>query len=690
MKKIYLYKTYFSILFLTFVLSVKSQTFTDSNLPIVVITTDLGSNGSPIAIPDEPKVLGQMKIIKRPDGSRNFLTDVNNANFLNYNGRIGIEKRGSTSQSLPKKPYSMTTLIAGSTSVTATANVSLLGMPSENDWILNALAFDPSLIRDNLSYYLARQMGGYSVKTNYCEVVINGQYEGLYMLTEKIKADSNRVNILKILPTENTLPNLSGGYITKADKTTGGDPIAWSNQNYSGSTVNYVHDFPKPTAITVQQNAYIQNEFNNLAIAANANNTSLLTGYPATIDVPTFVDFMILNEFAANVDGYQFSTYFHKDRNGKLRAGPVWDFNLTYGNDLFLWGYDRSKTNTWQFSNGDNEGSKFWTDLFNNPEFKCYFSKRWNQLTQPGQLLHQTQVNNYIDSTVTLLSEAMVREHAKWNTIPNNTVEISTLKNWIANRITWINSNIGGFSTCNNVATPPLVISKINYNPLAITNPTPISSNDQEFIQITNTGSSTINLSGIYFSQLGLTFQFPHNSTIVGNSSIFLASNAVVFQSKNGFAPFGQFTRNLSNKSQNIVLSDAFGNEIDKVEFFDTAPWPIEADGLGSYLQLINNSLDNNLATSWTASSSPLSTDNFGVENIKISIYPNPSNNTLFISSSITFHKIEIVDVFGKLITSEIITANSISTNISGLANGIYLLKVHTDFGLKTEKIIKN
>ena len=61
-------------------------------------------------------------------------------------------------------------------------------------------------------------------------------------------------------------------------------------------------------------------------------------GYPSVIDVPSFIDFMILNEFAANVDGYQFSTFFHKDRNGKLRAGPIWDFNLTYGNDLFYVG----------------------------------------------------------------------------------------------------------------------------------------------------------------------------------------------------------------------------------------------------------------------------------------------------------------------------------------------------------------
>ena len=116
---------------------------------------------------------------------------------------------------------------------------------------------------------------------------------------------------------------------------------------------------------------------------------------------------MIISELSANADAYQFSTYFHKDRNGKLRAGPIWDNNLTFGNDLFIWDFDRSKTNTWQFSNGDNEGPKFWRDLFNNPDFKCYLSKRWNQLIQPGQPLNLSVIEALIDQTIATISEAI-------------------------------------------------------------------------------------------------------------------------------------------------------------------------------------------------------------------------------------------------------------------------------------------
>ena len=114
--------------------AVQAQILTDSNLPIVVIETDGG-----VTIPDEPKVLGTMKIIWHPDGSRNSLEDIDNPAYLNYNGRIGIERRGSSSQDLlNKKPYGLTTL---QNDDVTNNNVSLLGMPKENDWILNNLAF---------------------------------------------------------------------------------------------------------------------------------------------------------------------------------------------------------------------------------------------------------------------------------------------------------------------------------------------------------------------------------------------------------------------------------------------------------------------------------------------------------------------------------------------------------------------
>ncbi|HEY8933955.1 MAG TPA: CotH kinase family protein, partial [Cyclobacteriaceae bacterium] len=380
------------IFFILLAPQLKAQDFTDSNLPIVIITTDNNQD-----IPDEPKILGNMKIIYNGPGVRNYISDQNTALALNYNGRIGIEARGSTSQFLDKKPYSLTTLQPDNVT---NNNVSLLGMPKENDWILNALAYDASMIRDYISYNLSRMIGEYAPRTQYCEVVVNGEYRGLYILMEKIKADGNRVDISKIKPTDNTLPDLTGGYITKADKVVGTDVLAWTMSSYIDvNDINFIHEFPKPTDVTAPQNNYIKSVFEKLA--ETANNTSILNGYPSVIDIPSFVDFMLINELAANVDAYKFSTYFHKDKNAKLRAGPIWDFNLTYGNDLFFWGLDRSKTYLWQFDNGDNTGPKFWKDLFDNSQFKCYLAKRWKELTSTGQPLNLANLNTYIDETVT-------------------------------------------------------------------------------------------------------------------------------------------------------------------------------------------------------------------------------------------------------------------------------------------------
>ena len=679
------FASYFLLAFLLVFINLNSQTFTDSNLPIVIITTDINPATSlPYEIVDDPDVFGTMKIIKRPNGSRNYLTDQNTAALLNYNGRLSIQIRGSSSQDLPKKGYKVTTLLADNVT---NNNVALLGMPAENDWILNGLAFDPSLIRDYLAYNLSRQMGNYAPRTQYCEVLINGEYKGLYLLQEKIKADSNRVNILKITTTDISGDNLTGGYITKADKTTGGDPVAWTTLAYNGQDVNYIHDLPKPEDVTTEQDNYIYTQFTNLQTALTGNNMTLLNGYPARIDIPSFVDFMISNDFAANADGYQLSTYFHKDRKGKLRAGPIWDFNLTWGNDLFQYGLDRSKYYTWQFLNGDNEGSKFWRDLFDNAKFKCYLSKRFNQLIQANQPLNTAVLNTFIDNTITLISEAKVRENQKWNTIPNYALEIANLKAFISNRTNWMTNNLGGFASCANVAVPPLVITKINYNPS--TSGSFLVSNDLEFIEIQNTGTTLVTLSGIYFSELGMSYQFPYNATIAGNSSLYLASNESVFQSKYGFAPFGQFTRNLSNKSQKIVIADAFGNIIDSVEYFDTSPWPTAADGGGSYLQLTSTSLDNNLGSSWVAITAPLSVSNFDLESA-INIYPNPANYSLTVRSKFSIDKIEIYDVFGKFVKAIQGNENEIQTDVSNFSIGMYFMKIYTQYGTKTEKWFKN
>ncbi|MFZ9982620.1 MAG: CotH kinase family protein [Cyclobacteriaceae bacterium] len=574
------------VLIISLSVGIKAQGLSSSNLPIVIINTDNFSS-----VPNEPKIGATMKIISRPDGSRNFLTDQDTPEFLNYNGRIGIEVRGSSSSVLPKKPYGLETRLADNKTAN---NVSILGMPAENDWVLNALAFDASLLRDHLSYELFRDMGHYAARSRYCEVILNGSYQGLYLFMEKLKGDDDRINIHEMNNTDLSGIDLTGGYIIKADKDNG-DPVSWTMPG-PASTAAFIHHEPEPEDITSGQRNFIMDQFMRLRDLAENKNESIQSGYPNIIDVPSFIDFMIINEVSANVDGYQFSTYFHKDKGGKLKAGPVWDFNLTYGNDLFMWGFNRSFTYTWQFDNGDNTGPFFWKRLYSSPVFNCYLTRRWKELIAEGAALNRNRINQKIDEIVVLTSEAAEREQQLWGTVSDRAGNIAAMKTWLQERFNWMNNQLSSFSACASPVLPQLVISAIHYNPAGD------QTGDLEFIEITNAGQSAVSTAGFYFREPGMSYNFPPSGSISPGQKIYLASDAQMFEKFYSIKPFGDFVRNLNNGTHDLVLADAFGNIIDRVKYSDSGEWPQAADGAGAFLKLKDVSLDNSLADSWTAS----------------------------------------------------------------------------------------
>lgn len=651
----------------------QQQILSDSNLPIVVINIDGGAS-----IPDEPRVYGNMKIIWHQDGSRNYLTDVNNPLFLNYDGRISIEIRGSSSQMPQKKPYGLTTLQADNVT---NNNVSILGMPEENDWVLNSLAFDQTGLRDVLSYELSERMGWYAPRRVYCEVVINNDYKGLYVFMEKIKVDKNRVNIVKMDETCNSYPEVTGGYITKADKAEG-DPVAWTMQGYGsgwwgGTSTDFIHHYPKPENVTTAQNQYIKSVFQQLASVAGQHNTSATTGIPSVIDIPSFVDFMMIGEYSSNVDVYQYSTFFHKDRRGKLRAGPVWDYNLTYGHDEFG---NRSRYDVWQFNNSDNNGPKFWKDLFDTDEYCCYLAKRWSELTGPGQPLNYEVVCARMDEIDAWILEAVGRDNQRWHQMNSHASELQSMKNWINQRINWMNQNIGSSSSCD-AELPPLVISKIHYHPEDWWG---IDGDRLEFIEITNNGDETVDLTGVYFRELGITYGFPAGSSIARREALVLCSDSLAFIDYYNMIPFGQFNRNLSNKSENLVLVDAWGNVIDQVHYYDSDPWPWQADGEGPYLQLMDLDLDNSLPENWTIGDD-LTRVSETLADGGFRAFPNPTDGIIYVETQcIASLSYRIFNMFGQTLLTGIIHSDFQQINVGHLPAGLYFVTV----GNQTQKLI--
>jgi hypothetical protein len=577
---------------------------------------------------------------------------------------------------LPKKPYSIETRNKDGSN----NNVKILGLPKENDWVLNSLAYDKTLIRDFITYDLAREMGNYASRGKYCEVIVNDDYKGLYIIGEKIKIDSDRINIKELGANDIQIPELTGGYFLKADKTTGDNSIAWQYINRLNKKVNFLFDNPESSNITSEQSTYIKSIFDDISLTTANQNESIIDGFPSLIDLPSFIDYILLNELTSNVDAYKFSTFFHKDRTGKLRAGPIWDFNFSFGNDI------RSGTDIWQFDNDNNIGADFWKNLFDNPTFNCYLRKRWIELIKIGEPLEYTKIEERINNLVKLLSEAKERENLRWKTLSDYELETNNLKIWLKNRYNWLNESLGTITDCNYPELPNLVISEINYHPESIDD---IDDDDLEFIAIVNNSNAKVDLTGFYFRALGINYQFPDYMIIDAGQKIYLVHNIETFEIYYGFLPFGEFTRSLSNKIQKLLLTDAYGNIVDEVTYIDESPWKKEADGDGFYLTLNNLNNDNSLAINWNIiPQKTLKVDN---RDDNTSIYPNPVKTSVIIkNNNRNIIKINLYNLQGKKIMSVHNNSYNVELKIGNLPKAIYLIKIDLENGqFIYRKIIK-
>jgi len=431
--------------------SAVGQSFTSSNLPIISIDTHGNS------IEDDFKISADMGIIDNGVGQTNTLTDP----FNGYNGRIGIELRGSSSQSFPKKPYGIELQDNAGAGISAP----LLGMPEEEDWVLNATYNDKSLMRDMLAYKLGRDLGRYAPRTRYCEVVINGEYQGIYILIEKVKRDKNRVDISKLEVTETSGDDLTGGYILKIDKFTGNSEPGFKSfisPPYSvGHTIYFQNEYPKYSDLAFEQDTYMLNFMRDFEEVLNGSTyTDPVHGYRKYINDDSFVDYLIINELSKNVDGYRLSTFMHKDKDskgGKLTMGPIWDYNLGFGNADYCEG---GPTYGWMYNFNvvcGEDGFQvpfWWSRLLTDPAFRHKLNTRWTTLRQTK--LKTETIHAYMDSIVNVLDVgARQRNFERWPVFhmyvwPNYQWEqqttyplaVSWMKNWISDRAAWIDSNL--------------------------------------------------------------------------------------------------------------------------------------------------------------------------------------------------------------------------------------------------------
>lgn len=416
--------------------------FTDSNLPIVVINT----YGQTII--DEEKINCEMGIINNGPGVRNYMTD----DFNDYFGIIGIELRGSTSQQYPKKSYGVET--RDSTGIKY--NFPLLGMPPENDWVLYGAYPDKTLMRNEITFDIFSRMQPWSPRYVYCELVIDGSYKGVYSFIERIKRDDNRINIATLDSTDVTGDALTGGYVFKIDKLTGNSVTTWTSP-YQDKLLYLYHD-PKDNELTPEQAEYLENyvsAFEDAVYSAYFSDPD--SGFRAYIDIVTFADFFLMQELGRTVDGYRSSSFMYKDkdsRGGKIKCGPMWDFNLSYGNADYCDAYD---TTGWQYNFASvcpdfpTEPPHWWPVLLEDGAYKRLVRCRWDELRRT--ILNTDTINAWVDSVAAYLDESQTRNFEKWDILgtyvnwnyfigANYEEEVAYLKWWFKARSEWLDINL--------------------------------------------------------------------------------------------------------------------------------------------------------------------------------------------------------------------------------------------------------
>ncbi len=573
---------------------------TGSNLPIGIIDT----YGQTII--QTTKVQVGFKLVYKGEGLRTYPSDVSNPLYVDYDGEIGIEIRGSSSSSFPKKQYSAETRAANGSDI----NVSLLGLASENDWVFSAPYSDKSLMRNVVAYELSRRMGQWAPRTVYFELIIDGDYKGVYHLTEKIKQDKARVDIAKLDNDDVAGDSLTGGYIMAVDRFASGDQldVEYFRTPYGSSSRNYIYKDPKGDKLQSSQRSYLKNwwlDFENQTV--NGSVSDPMDGMANYIDVDSFLDQVILRELGKDVDAYILSWFMHKDRNDKNRhlvGGPIWDMNLAFSNANYRSG---DVSSGWQIDNGI---SPTWmVRLFQNDDFQRELANRWNELRLSD--LTTVSIQGLVDETRTYLDESSIRNFQRWNILgtyvwpnPNGyedrdtyQKEVTYLRDWFANRAAWMDGQLSPGS-CGE----PLVINEIHYNSVVGFVP-------EDWIELHNPNIFAVNVGNWVLHDENATsgFELPSVTIPAGGYHV-LAQDNSAFQSlfsgiSNVSGSFGSASgMTLRNSGEKLILVDDSGCFVDKVEFDDAGVWPSGADGSGRSIELTDFNLDNRLGANWQVS----------------------------------------------------------------------------------------
>ncbi|MDG2380686.1 MAG: lamin tail domain-containing protein [Pirellulaceae bacterium] len=387
-----------------------------SNLPLVVI--DTLSQAIPATTTNDLRRAGVVILDVNGATDESSLKD----GIVDYLGRGGIRRRGSSTGGQPKPQLAFESWGPGGTNRDDDFDASLLGMSAESDWVLHApFGGDPIFMRNAMGFAFGNQMGRWAPQTRPVEVYLNddggsvsdSHYVGVYVLMEKIKPGPGRLDIEEIGPLAHQTPDISGGYIWKVDRTdpdapafdAGGQPLNWV---YPESPLSLTTD-PERKA-TEQQQQWVVDQFNALQQTLLRPDINDPDGYAKFIDVDAWIDYHLAQVVMYNADALSLSIFYHKDRNDKIAAGPLWDLNLTAESTRT----DDDDPTRWRTGANFFEVS-WWKDLFRDPGFWQQYIDRWQMWRQ--SVFSDTNISNVISELAQQIGDASDRNAVRW---PNN------------------------------------------------------------------------------------------------------------------------------------------------------------------------------------------------------------------------------------------------------------------------------
>lgn len=338
-----------------------------------------------------------------------------------YTGAMKIKGRGNSTWSMPKKPFK----------IKLNAANPMLGMPSDKEWVLLANYSDKTLMRNEIAFETGRRIGmAYVPRSRTVEVTLNGTELGTYLLTEQVKVAPNRVDAVAT--------DVTGGYLLELDRRLDG--------TYFTTTRSVPYVIKEPSTLTADQTTYISTYVQQAEDALNsADFADPLTGYANYIDVDSFVDWFIVSEISKNVDAANFSSiYFYKSSGGKLVMGPLWDFDLGFGNCDYA---DAEFPTGWYI----RTGSPWFSRLFQDPAFSQKVKQRWNQLKSKSADLNG--IMRMVDRNAYAFDLLQQKNFTLWDILnvyvwPNRIVtgsysgEVDAMKAWITERMTWMDNQL--------------------------------------------------------------------------------------------------------------------------------------------------------------------------------------------------------------------------------------------------------